>query len=259
MDQESISSNLYLRCALPLARVLREDFAGFYDKLHYGFNAVVQFRIAGIEEPATHLVFEDGKLSVAFGIHPKPTLTFEFPNRKALNGFFGGKMGLDYLPKIKPLWRLDVTLRVLPLLLQLKILDPKNLPSNPKKQALKVKLAIYMITAALSQLNKSGDPEMADWTKKQPDRIYQWSVKDGPAAYLRVRGGKTRSGRGFYERRRPFLHMSFADIHGAFMVLTSQAPLVEAVERGFLSTEGSPEYAKEVGAFMQKIELMLKA
>ena len=39
---------------------------------------------------------------------------------------------------------------------------------------LEVKLTVYMITAALSQYNKGGDPEMERWTARQPDRIYQF-------------------------------------------------------------------------------------
>jgi hypothetical protein len=258
MDQETLATTLFLKCALPLARVLREDFALYYDKVYYKFNAAVQFTVTGEPDLSTQLLFEDGRMSVVFGMHPKPTVTFEFPNKKALNGFFGGKMGLEYLPKISPMYRLDVVLRVLPLLLQLKIMDPKNLPTDPKKQALKVKLTLYMITSALSQLNKTGDPDMLAFTKSQPDRIYQWTVKDGPAAYLRVKAGKSRSGRGAYMRRSPFLEMSFPDIKGAFMVLTSQAALIDAVTQGYVQTIGSPEYAKEIGSFMQRIEQVLK-
>ncbi len=45
---------------------------------------------------------------------------------------------------------------------------------------------------------------------RQPDRIYQFSVEpEGIAAYLRVRGGQTKAGRGVYQRRRPFVHMRF--------------------------------------------------
>ncbi len=259
MDEEKLRSTLYLRSALPLAKVLREeDFKDLYDKLHYGFNAVVQFRVAGEDEPATHLVFKDGGLDVGFGLHQAPTVTFSFGSFESLNGFFAGKMGIAYLPGIKPLWRMDVVLRVLPLLLQLKILDPKNLPTDLKKQTLKVKMLLYMVTNALSQLNQAGDEHMVEWTGDQPDRIYQWTVKDGPAAYLRVKGGKTKAGRGVYERKRPFVLMAFKDIQGAFMVLTSQAELVEAVSKGFVVTEGALEYSKDIGEYMQRIELLLQ-
>jgi hypothetical protein len=258
MDVEKLKATLYLQSALPLAKVLREEYAPLFDRLHYQFNAVVQFSIKEEPEMGTQLIFKDGQLDVAFGVDPNATVTFDFPTKVAFSGFMGGKMGAQYLPKVKNLWRLDVIVRVLPILLGLKILDPGNIPTSPKKKAFKVKMVLFFITNALSRLNKSGLPEMNEWTKMQPERIYQWTVKGGPAAYLRVKAGKTKSGRGVYKRRGPFVHMIFPDIEGAFKVLTNQAPLVEAVSKGFVKTEGSLEYSKDIGDFMQLIESMLQ-
>ena len=87
-----------------------------------------------------------------------------------------------------------------------------------------------MITTALSQYNKGGDPEMQRWTAKQPDRIYQFSVEpEGIAAYLRVRGGQTKAGRGVYERRRPFVHMRFHGVDGALAVMNKEVDFVDGV------------------------------
>jgi len=72
-----------------------------------------------------------------------------------------------------------------------------------------------------------------------------------------MKNGKTRSGRGVYERRRPFVLMKFSDLEGAYQVLTSKAPLVEAVKQGFVVTEGAMEYSKEIGLRMQYIEELL--
>lgn len=259
MDESKLKSTLYLRSALPLAKVLRGEHPAVYDKVYYKMNAVVQFCVAGDDELGTRLLFNDGALDVAFGVDKSSaTVVFEFPTYDALNGFFAGKMGAEYLPKIAPLWRMDVILRVLPLLLELKILDPNNIPKTPQWQALKVKMVLYMITNALSQLNRTGHKDMAHWTSLQPERIYQWTVEGGPAAYLRVKAGKTKSGRGQYTRRRPFVHMIFPDVAGAFKVLTNQAPLVEAVSKGYVKTEGAMEYSKDIGTFMQQIEVMLR-
>lgn len=260
MDPDRLKSTLYLRCALPLAKVLRTEHPQVFDKLYYKMNAVVQFCVKGDDELGTRLVFYDGALDVEFGVNRRDaTLVFEFATHEGLNGFFAGKMGGAYLPRITPLYRLDIVLRVLPLLLELKILDPNNIPKTPYWQGLKVKMVLYMITAALSQLNKSGHEEMRHWTQMQPERIYQWTVENGgPAAYLRVKAGKTKSGRGQYTRRRPFVHMIFPNIEGAFKVLTNQAPLVEAVAKGYVRTEGAMEYSKDIGTFMQTIETMLR-
>jgi hypothetical protein len=137
------------------------------------------------------------------------------------------------------------------------MLMPEVDPKSPEKRALKVKLLLYMVTTALSQLNKAGEPNMSEWTKKSPDRVYQWIVEGGPTAYLRMKAGKTKAGRGIYTRRRPFVLMKFPSIDGAYQVLTSKVALVEAVKQGYVVTEGAMEYSKEIGIHMQSVEELL--
>jgi len=175
-----------------------------------------------------------------------------FPTAQALNDFFAGKLAI---PRIKGYRRIHVLLRVVPLLLKLKMLLPDVVPEEPAEKALKVKLLVYMVTNALSQLNKGGDPAMVKMVKTSPDRVYQWTVENGgPAAYLRMKAGNTKAGRGTYTRRRPFVHMIFADMDGAFDVLTQRVSIVDAVRHNKLKMEGAMEYGKEIGALMQRIE-----
>ena len=98
---------------------------------------------------------------------------------------------------------------------------------------------------------------MAKLVEKSPDRIYQWIVEGGPSAYLRMKAGNSKAGRGIYTRRRPFVLMKFPDIEGAYQVLTSKVPLVEAVKQGYVVTEGAMEYSKEIGIRMQMIEELM--
>ncbi len=203
------------------------------------------------------MAFEDGELSVHPTRHESPDLDLAFSNVVDLNKFFAGGVAL---PRPRGLLSLHLLFRVLPLLLGLKILLPGNVPSDPDKKALKVKLLLYMVTNALSQFNKAGDPAMTKLTKGSPDRIFQWTVENGgPCAYLRIKNGKSKSGRGSYTRRRPFVHMIFPNIEGAFLVLTSAVPLVEAVKLGHVKTEGAMEYSKEIGLHMQRIDEMTRA
>ena len=74
------------------------------------------------------------------------------------------------------------------------MLMPDADPKDPAKRALKVKLLLFMVTSALSQLNKSGEPTMAKLVAESPDRIYQWIVEGGPSAYLRMKAGKSKAG-----------------------------------------------------------------
>jgi hypothetical protein len=250
--RDELKSRLFLRVALPLVKVVREDDP-FMRRLTRNMNAVVQFVVRGTDTGA-HLVFADDGLEVVQGVHEKPTVAFAFKDLKSLNDFFAGKLAL---PSIKGILRLDVILRTVPLLLSLKMLMPAADPKNPAKRALKVKLLLYMVSTALSQLNKAGEPTMAKLTGNSPDRVYQWIVEDGPSAYLRMKAGKTKAGRGVYTRRRPFVLMRFPDTEGAYQVLTSKVSLVEAVKQGYVVTEGAMEYSKEMGICMQMVEELM--
>ncbi len=249
-DRDVLAARILLRGALPLLKVILQENADRAAKFA-GLNAVVQFAVKD-SELGSYLVWTDGELDVKHEIHPDPTVAFRFKTPAKLVAFLTGK---TVLPSISGWYHVGLLAKVVPLLLSLKLLMPDVVPTDPDKKALKVKLLMYMVTTALSQLNKGGEPDMVKFCAKSPDRIYQWSVvPDGPHAYLRVKAGKTKSGRGVYTRRRPFVHMRFNGVDGAFAVMTSQVDTVEAVKVGHLDLDGSPEYAKEIGIFMKRVE-----
>ena len=259
--REFLRTRLFLRAALPTVKVLLEDDPATA-KRFAGVNAVVQF-VAKNQPRAVgaYLWFEDGEVRVeqgfwgADGMGREPDITFTFASLQKLNGFFAGK---TVLPGIKGFHRPGLLAKVVQLLLALKLMLPSAQPKDPAKRRLKLKLTLYMITTALSQYNKGGDSEMQRWTAKQPDRIYQFSVEpEGIAAYLRVRGGKTKAGRGVYERRRPFVHMRFHGVDGALAVMNKEVDFVEGVGKGFVRIDGSPEYAANLNDFMMRVQALL--
>ena len=260
-NNDAIVSRIFLRSALPLSKVISSEQAKF--KKRFPKEGVMQFSVKDSDVGA-YMIWEDGELDVKSGNHPSPDVNFAFRSLAGLCGFFAGSMGFACLPVPKGLIGLPgktlkavrILAAAVPLLLKLKLLMPDAIPKQPEERALKVKLLLYMVTNALSQLNKGGDVKMTKLTKDSPDRIYQWIVKDGPAAYLRVKNGSTKSGRGIYKKRRPFVLMEFPDMEGAFKVLTSEVPLVEAVKLGYVKTEGAMEYSKEIGLQMQRIEVL---
>jgi hypothetical protein len=87
--------------------------------------------------------------------------------------------------------------------------------------------------------------------------VYQ-IVVDGTdiAAYLRVKAGKSKAGRGKYTRRSPFVTMRFNGLDGAIAVLLRDAEFVEAVDKGYVSVEGAPEYAAQMNNFMMRIQAL---
>ncbi len=268
-DRQLLRARLFLRAALPVARVILEDDPRM-GKRFEKVRARVQFVAKGGQEPiGAYLVFGEPAESpdeaapatpsagfrVEQGFCERPDITFTFGSVEKLNNFFAGK---TVLPSIKGLRKLGLLAKVFGLLLALKLMLPNARPKDPAKRRLKVKMTIYMITTALSQYNQGGDPEMANWTSKQPDRIYQMLVEpEGIGAYLRVRGGLSKAGRGVYARRRPFVLMRFYGVDGALAVMNKEVGFIDGVAKGFVRIEGSPEYAANLNDFMMRVQGLL--
>ena len=253
-EREMMAARIFLRAVLPVIKVLLEDdprMARRFRKV----KARVQFRA---KDPAgdvgASLIFDNGAFSVEQGIRPGADIEFSFRSVARMNAMFAGKPAV---PFIKGLHKVGLLIKVFSVLMGLMVLMPNAKPKDPKKRRLKVKMTFYMITTALSQYNKGGDPEMAAWTKKQPERIYQISVDEGIAAYLRVKAGRSKAGRGLFTRRRPFVHMKFNGVEGAMPIVLNEVDMVTAVKNGYLVVEGSPEYGGNVGDFMVKIQNLI--
>lgn len=254
-DRELLAARLFFKAVFPIIKVILQDDPKMNRKFQ-DVKAEIQFTAKDEKGPVgAWLIFNNGEFSVDYGICRNPDITFSFKSVKKMNDMLAGK---PVIPSIKGVTKFSLLVKILSLLLLLKILMPNARPKDNMKKKLKVKLSFYMITTALSQYNKGGDPDMVKWTTKQPDRIYQISV-DGEdiAAYLRVKAGNSKAGRGFYTRKRPFLHMKFHGVDGALAVLLRDAEFVDAVSRGYVSVEGAPEYAAQLNDFMQRIQAML--
>jgi hypothetical protein len=268
-DRQLLRARLFLRAALPVAKVILEDDPGMKKRFE-GVRARIQFVAKSAPEPiGAYLVFGEpaaapdeastggpaGAFRVEQGFCERPDVTFTFGSVQKLNDFFAGK---TVLPGIKGLRKLALVAKVVRLLLALKLMLPNAQPKDPAKRRLKVKMTIYMITTALSQYNNGGDPEMVNWTSKQPERVYQMLVEpEGIAAYLRVRGGLSKAGRGVYPRRRPFVQMRFNGVDGALAVMNKEVGFIDGVAKGFVSVEGSPEYAANLNDFMMRVQGLL--
>ena len=255
-DKVMLTNRIVLKSIMPLFKVLYEADNTPLKKILARFDGVIQLYIKGTGTGA-YLEFKDGKLDVLQGIHPHPDIALPFKHASGMNAMFtGGIPVFGGLPT--GIWKLPLLIRLVVLLLGLLLLMPNVNPKDPAKRELKLKLIMYMVTNALSQLNKGGDEDMAAWTEKQPDRIYQMSIDPvGPAAYLRVKGGRTKAGHGHYTRKAPFVHMRFNGLEGAYKVLAENKDTVSATADGDIRLEGSPEYAGSIGSFMVRIQDML--
>lgn len=258
--QELITARIICRAVLPVIKVMLEDNPKVGRKFQ-GVTAKVQFVANDPAGPiGAYLQFTDGAFEAVQGIAEKPDLVFRFANVPKMIAMFAGK---PVLPSLGPLLKGLVTkpgllIKVFGILIGMKILMPAAKPKTPEMARLKVKMTLYMVSTALSQLNKGGDPDMVKWTEKQPERIYQWSVNGTDiACHLIVKAGQTKAGRGQYARRKPFVHMIFKDIDSALPVLSNSVDTVTAISTGLVENDGSPEYGGKIGDFMLKIAGML--
>ncbi len=255
-EQERLTARIILRAVLPASKVLIEEDAKMRRRFE-GLNATIQFVAQDETGPlGAYLRFTDGAFSVGWDLVENPDIEFRFSSVGKMVALFTGK---PVIPSIKGILKVGLLIKVFSILLGLKILMPDAKPKTDELKRIKVKMTLYMISTALSQMNKGGDPDMMAWTAKQPERIYQWSVDNTDiACHLRVKAGKTKAGRGPYTRRKPFVHMRFRDIDAALPILGNQIDTVTAMTKGYVINDGSPEYGGQVGDLMLKIAGMLE-
>lgn len=232
-----------------------------------GLNGVVQ--ISALDEAApqagggagerparmaTHLVVDDGAVSVVLGAHGAPNLELEFGSLAKLNAFFTGSPAL---PRFRGGWanRRLLVATVRSLLTMSKLLGATTPPERPEDQRLLTQCMFYLLTSGISQLNRAGHPRLRKWSSWQPDRVYQLEV-DGQAdlaAFVRVKGGRTRSARGRYTRSRPFFTMAFDSPRSALGILLDVDDMIESTVSSKIMMRGAPEYGAELGELMQLV------
>ncbi len=257
--QDIMTAKLFFNAAFPVMQVLLEDDSKMKEKFK-DVTGIVQFGAKnGSELLACHLIFDHGTVSVVQAPAENPDIILSFPSVSKMNTLLKG--GLAF-PSIKGMKKTRLLLKVLSLLMGLSVMSPSKRPKDFTSQSLKVKMSLYMITRALSQYNKLGDPGMQEFCRRQPDRVYQFTVehdgnKEYIACYLRIKAGSSKSGHGVYARRSPFVHFRFLSVEGAMAVLLKDVEFVEAVEKGYVETIGSPEYACYLNDFMAVLQGML--
>ncbi|MBR0600482.1 hypothetical protein [Sinanaerobacter chloroacetimidivorans] len=257
--QDIMTAKLFFNAAFPVMQVLLDDDPKMKEKFK-DVIGTVQFGAKNDGELlACHLVFNCGKVTVMQGPAENPDITMTFPTIAKMNALLRGGTAI---PAIRGLKNFSLLTKVLSLLMGLMIMSPGKRPKDFAGQSLKVKMSLYMITRALSQYNKLGDPSMQEFCQRQPDRIYQFTVEHGDdkdyiACYLRIKAGKSKSGHGVYTRRSPFVHFRFLSVEGAMAVLLKDVEFVEGVGKGYVETVGSPEYACYLNDYMAILQGML--
>ncbi|MCL2630062.1 MAG: hypothetical protein FWD49_00895 [Firmicutes bacterium] len=253
-DNQKYASSIFFKSAIPLLKVVATDTPlGLKLK---GKSFVLQ--LSAIDEGvkyATHFVIESGEFKTVLSVHESPDIELSFPNIDHFVNFMAGKT--MKLPKIKGAMKnFGAFISVMRLLLKMaSLLQAKDLPKKEADRVLLVKLYFYLLSGGISQLNKAGHPEVKEWAQKSPDRVYAFAVNGMPevSAWVRVKAGNSKAGRGEYERCMPFFRMRFDSIESALNILLQKADMLSYTAESKLIMDGAPEFGGQLGQFMMII------
>lgn len=254
-QDQKYASTIFFKAALPLLKVIATDVPKVGNKLK-GKSFVLQLSALDEgEKYATHFVIEDGEFKVNLSVHDKPDIELEFPNMEHFINFMAGRT--MKLPKLKGMFKnLGAFITVMRLLLKMaSLLQAKEKPKSEEDKVLLVKLYFYLLANGISQLNKVGHPDVKEWAIKSPDRVYAFAVNGYPelSAWIRVKAGNSKSGRGEYTRCKPFFRMRFDTIDHALDILLQQADMIKYTAESKLIMDGAPEFGAQLGSFMMTI------
>lgn len=257
--EELYSNKIFFNAALPLIKVIANDVPSIKKKFEKT-QAVIQVSADYDEVPegkvGMHFCVNKGEWLVHPCLAKDPHIEIEFKSIEAMNGFFKGNITLGAIPKIKGIKHAGTLASfVMALLKMAGVLGATAIPEKEEDQALMVKCFFYLLTSGISQLNKMEHPEIHEWTSKSPDRVYALAVNDHPeaSAFIRIKAGKSRAGRGEYKRAMPFFTLRFASYKDALGTLLGIDDMLESTKSGKLIMDGGPEFGAQFGGFLLTI------
>lgn len=257
--EELYANKIFFNAALPLIKVIAQDVPSLkkqYEKVH----AVIQ--VSALDPEA-----EGGKIGMHYVINgpddwlihlnkvdPKPHVELEFKSVEAMNAFFKGKISPATLPKMRGIAKHFGAFKafLMTLLKMSSLLSATTPPEKEEDKQLMVKCMFYLLSSGISQLNKMGHDEIHNWALKSPDRVYALAVDGHPevSAFIRIKAGKSRAGRGEYKRAMPFFTLRFDTLDAALGTLLGIDDMLTAVKQGHIIMDGAPEFGGQFGGFM---------
>ncbi|MBQ7740962.1 MAG: hypothetical protein IJT65_07005 [Eubacterium sp.] len=253
-DEVRYTNKVFMAGALPLMKTIATDVPELKKKFE-GVDAIYQVsaKVNAEDKEAVHFIVENGEWSVKLGEYlgqKKIDGELAFSSMEKMNAFMKGNMAKLPKMKIKSFGKFLKFMQVL-----LKMSDLLNMTEPPEDEATQIllcKLYFYLLSSGISQLNKLGHPAIHEWTLKSPDRCYQWEVVGHPecTAYIRIKAGKSRAGRGEYKRAKPFFNMKFDCPKSALLILLGIGDMFEMTANQQLMMEGGPEFGVQIGDYM---------
>ncbi len=270
MASEAIYTNKIFLCgALPLLKTIVADVPSLnqkFKKVHCVYQVSADDPDAPEGKWATHFVVNGDEWlvhadKVAHRLGKQKFVELEFKSVDAMNAFFKGKIGPATLPKMHGLnFIKEFAVFMMALLKMADLLGLEAPPEDEDTKRLLVKCYFYLLSVGISTLNKQGHEEVHGWALKSPDRVYAWKVdgEESVSAYIRVKAGKTKAGKGVYKRAMPFFTMRFNNLDSALGILMSIDDMLDSVRKGKLIMEGAPEFGGQIGAFMMLVGALAK-
>jgi hypothetical protein len=265
LEQDTVYSyKIFLNAALPLVKVIAGDVPGLAKKFE---KAHCIFQVSALDpelgKVATHFTVNNGQWTVcADKVTTNAMVELQFKSIDAFVAFFKGKMSPATLPKmIGAAKHLGMFLAFMQVLLKMSaLLGATTPPTDEETKVLLVKSFFYLLSSGISCLNKNGHADIKTWTTTSPDRVYSWAVDGHPevAAYLRIKAGKSRAGRGEYKRAMPFFTLRFDSLDSALGILMATDDMMDATKAGRLIMDGAPEFGAQVGNFMLNVAAYAK-
>lgn len=267
MEQDTLFSyKIFLNAALPLVKVIATDIPALAKKFE---KAHCVFQVSALDpdvpggKVATHFTVNDGEWKVcADKVTREPQVELQFKSVDAFVAFFKGKMSPATLPKMKGAVKYTgMFLAFMQVLLKMSsLLGATKPPEDEATKVLLVKCFFYLLSSGISCLNKNGHEGVSAWTKPSPDRVYSWAVNGHPevSAYIRIKAGKSRAGRGEYKRAMPFFTLRFDSLDSALGILMDIDDMLEATKAGRLIMDGAPEFGAQLGDFMLAVAAYAK-
>jgi hypothetical protein len=255
------AARIFFYAAVPLLKVICQSEPKFGDKFNgknFTFQISAKYEKAEGGKLATHFSVEDGVWTTHAGeVLENPDIELEFSNLKKFIIFFTGKGMVSVLPKFKGIFKnFGIFKDILMALLRMAgLMQAKDKPEKEEDQIMLCKLYFYLLPNGISQLNKMNHPDIKEVTAASPDRAYALIVDGYPElqSWLRIKAGKSMSGRGEYKRCKPFLAMKFKSPSLALDILMSKADMVDYIGKGNLFVDGAPEFGGIVGNLMFKV------
>ena len=264
--EELYSNKIFFNAALPLVKVIANDVPSLkkqFAKVHAIIQVTADDPDAEGGKVGMHYVVNGDEWLVHLNkVDPNPHVELEFKSVEAMNAFFKGKISPATFQKIHgALKNYDALKAFLMTLLKMSsLLSATEPPKDDETKELMVKCFFYLLSSGISQLNKMGHEDIHDWTSKSPDRVYAWAVNGYPqvSAYLRIKAGKSRAGRGEYKRAMPFFTLRFDSLDSALGILLGTDDMLEAVKQGHLIMDGAPEFGGQIGTYMLEVAALAK-